>query len=1533
MAQAGGSATIYGILYQTLGACHWASSISLQTELQNGELATASLTIEPQGGGGDVVVDAASRRIVEQWKARNDQGTWSVNDLVAEVFPDLYRAVDTPVTSKKVEYRFVTEGRQGRWKAMEGLFARIRALPTPADPLSALDDSEEKRYLPGERHTDRGFFEWMTSVVRSHADIKADAIELTHQKLWHLIANFGFIPLRTLEQVQAELDYLLLGAVDYREEVDGKRRELAGLILELAGRGEVTLTTPEFLHVAQIDSATLRNWTSLQAKLSQAVSHRLKEEWQYQGNEDVRVAPDWPADKPILVLAGESGQGKTWQLAALVRATVASKRLVTAVTATGDAGKDLQAAANLIWQDALRHDRELSFDRLVERRREVAPNVEQPWLTVFVDDVLSAEEARRLAVRDWTSDGTRLALTTLPSVARSLKSQFPQKVVVAEVEDFSLVEVQEYLWRCGHNWGGLPADVRELLKRPLFAKLYVELAEDSEWIPTREYELFERFWLRIRDARTQADHPGDAAWMRKLAGTVFDQSAPYPWPQSLLVDLGFPADAQKRLESVGWLRRLDGDRVEIWHDRLLNWAVAEELVSRRLSGTISSSELAELVSKLWDDSERRSGRYLGYVPLDVLWMAGDPIHGLREELPALIAALEDSPEMRHDYDRLYEISLPTLGGRIIEAIVARVRSASKGRGNRYPQLGSNTLVKIGAEDTTAVAACGRTLIHEADEDLQQMGMRVLAHVPHADALDRLWELHQDHCKLMESKDDVPWWLKYDASFAALRASVRRWPGWLERQIDTADGQRAPVSELAYLLATVEGETGDRLWRQSKQTLFAKVAPDKHRSLARCIGQFRDSEEVGRLEEWLKISNDLLAPTALMALSRIDPQRALSGLRDIDATELYMCRHWWLDQLAARRPGETQLAIREVMASNPEELWSVALVYQDHLHLMDAETLNLLLNGLEQLATARLQDPKNNRIDFDRPVSLLADVDNPDLMPVFERRSGTELERRLVEVALFKLSRAGGSRDRELEGAKSVLLKINGTGLTEVVNAELISASKYSRLAGVEWSLMRPDRTTRERLQALIDSDELWNDQKGYPLLQAKAAVMLAAFGENAASVNGIVRWKKVLRDLSDVRRGMAPMTDNDLSKALAAIDSDDEDLRTGGLQALSVSGRSDLASLALNSLRNAKTESELARTSIWALGELECREAEAVTLIEPHLAIERHKYAAIIALARMGTPAANDALMNALARTGISPGHFHDNILAVNLCRSHSARATVGEAVWQTVQTHPDWGGQPVLFDCLLELDNPEVKEFLLREAYESDRPFRTSHHRAWIISTLGKIDREAAFRACESAMRSNFVDCDALAATLLRLDENRGVPILCQLAPRAVGVAIRYSIGHALRAVASRLVRHSLNEMMKSDNALDRKVALALAGWAGPEAMDAEILQAAMDDYSIQVRDAACDALQRWHVENQSSQLLELLGKSRGSRAWGVLDALLSSADPRSLQTKDDRLYLGDAYPKDGAPYWLYSRKRLDDRVKEVEKELAEMDRKEKNN
>ena len=90
---AGGPATIYGILYQMLWCLLQAAKVHVEEFARIPETSIpdrARLVLEPEGGGGDI---QQGPRVV-QLKAKTDEGPWSLQEVIAKVLPDLYRAVD-----------------------------------------------------------------------------------------------------------------------------------------------------------------------------------------------------------------------------------------------------------------------------------------------------------------------------------------------------------------------------------------------------------------------------------------------------------------------------------------------------------------------------------------------------------------------------------------------------------------------------------------------------------------------------------------------------------------------------------------------------------------------------------------------------------------------------------------------------------------------------------------------------------------------------------------------------------------------------------------------------------------------------------------------------------------------------------------------------------------------------------------------------------------------------------------------------------------------------------------------------------------------------------------------------------------------------------------------------------------------------------------------------------------------------------------------------------------------------------------------
>src|SRR3954454_1224058 len=117
----GGAGTHYGLLYQILSSLHRALTISTA-----GRKDSIVLTVEPTAGG-DLTEECTRRRDVYQFKARSSRAAWSLNSVIDDVLPDLYRSVRDGSTTATT-YWLVTEGRRGRWDSAWQFFQRLRGM-------------------------------------------------------------------------------------------------------------------------------------------------------------------------------------------------------------------------------------------------------------------------------------------------------------------------------------------------------------------------------------------------------------------------------------------------------------------------------------------------------------------------------------------------------------------------------------------------------------------------------------------------------------------------------------------------------------------------------------------------------------------------------------------------------------------------------------------------------------------------------------------------------------------------------------------------------------------------------------------------------------------------------------------------------------------------------------------------------------------------------------------------------------------------------------------------------------------------------------------------------------------------------------------------------------------------------------------------------------------------------------------------------------------------------------------------------------
>jgi hypothetical protein len=197
----------------------------------------------------------------------------------------------------------------------------------------------------------------------------------------------------------------------------------------------------------------------------------------YDKRKNMRLVPNWPNEHPVLVVAGESGQGKTWQLLNLMDSVLTSGGVAVFVLASGDANRDLQAASDVVWQEGFGRSSSIKISRLADLYRKVNQRHSEDWLTVCIDDVQEIREARQLVKQPWKHWGVRLALTVPSVVGNALDADQLEGVRMHKMLDFSATEVRHCLRRHSCDWGEVPEDVRDTLGRPFLAGLYCGVAK------------------------------------------------------------------------------------------------------------------------------------------------------------------------------------------------------------------------------------------------------------------------------------------------------------------------------------------------------------------------------------------------------------------------------------------------------------------------------------------------------------------------------------------------------------------------------------------------------------------------------------------------------------------------------------------------------------------------------------------------------------------------------------------------------------------------------------------------------------------------------------------------------------------------------------------------------------------------------------------------------------------------------------------------------------------------------------------------
>lgn len=1510
MVQAGGPAAINGFLFQILNHLAWFADIRIGGKIAgHGLEADAYVVLEPRDGG-DARYEGVNSYVVEQYKTRPD-GTWSVNAIINDVLPDLRKAVREP-PGQKGAYLFVTDGRAGRLKTFDSFLTSLRSCATPAD----IDNIQAYQFGEGLPTTQRMLFEHIVQKSSSPTERKRSNKELT---VFELLRQFEMKFEVAADDRAIDVERLLRFYTPNLGDESGIRVRLIGELMTRLAKGEVRINADgfdELLKEVGLNPERIRKLAVLSATMSKLAleeSDRLK----YSPAKDVRQPPSWPADKSVLVVAGRSGDGKTWQLAQLVANLGKRQEVAVLIRAATTTDGTLTRVTRLVWQDGLGETSEKSLGALTLHYKDMKPDTDLPWLTIAVDDVRDIDLLNDLISQPWSHWGMRLAVTAPRAVADGLKYETPHHVHIHQVAQFSVDEIDALLQQQGQNWADLPQDLQKLLRTPILAGLYTALSHESfQRAPHSEYEIFDRFWKRMV-ARTS---PGDPGIVMALASRVIDDKV-YPLSRTQWSEVALTLDSYTKLDTAGWLQCDAAGSALMAHDRLLNWAAAKEIVHRYLTKQWSLDQLSVFLQVCAQPQRQKNIKRLDYLPMDALWMLLNECPDQTEIVP-LLEHFESEHTFGSYGEVLYRHLLPTLGTRVVPLLLARLdKLGSRDQFDYQSRLIADALTAVARQEGADLSQDAADLIGSSSESKQKIGIALLSIAPAVGLLDRLWELHLNRCEILDNGQSKWRHSDYDLSLAALRAGVRQNPDWLRNRINSTTPSTERVSELGYLLNSLAHPSASEIWIETKGVLFASMPKDQPRSLLYCIGRFEDASEIEFLIAHLDIHSDNAVGAAFSSLVKLDPDLALRYLESDSDGNFAFSRNWWLPDLLHARPEQTKHRLLDIAERATNGRLFIEQLFSGRANELDKALLEFVLHMFKTHLTENFRvASENDPIWITFPLRLFNEISRPDLLAVLVEKSKNELEHMLVQIGLSRIGRSGRMQDHILEEVRTFLILLSGNGITALVNAELQSSDFWSRHSGLKWAMINPNAETLTRL-AEIARQTVPVEADGRPSsepMQENYGAMgtLASSRADEALVDAI--WSSGTPhfsiDLADLRGATLPMSKTLTARAartLAAFNGADRRDVICALVTAWLGADPDFIAPIKTVLKHIEPSSLDAVYACVALQQLGDESNEFAQFANQLLRSEERRYAginALISLRGKGIP-------HLIAYLNSAPVKVWRDLEIQVLCHLYgdeTSHAFAVAAAGRYCIEHSRSSDHPL--ELAAEVADPQLRELILDLAFDttSISPFRTY----CAIKGLTKFDNKRAIEAVLRHLKSSAHFERELCVLLTKIAPERAALLLFDMAVGVERGSLRSAVGRALRRLAPVDVDKHLEVGFKNDNRHSRSVAVELTGWLPAERLAAQLNSLFDVETEDKVRSAIFAAHARRRNEVTVTEIFTEFKVCPTEQRWALLLLMLKVGDPVLLGDPKDSLWIGNVLSDVPYVYACHAKKELEQRI-----------------
>ncbi len=1486
---AGGAATAGGMIYQVLWTLLRSLEIHVNTSDRDWTTSdiTTIFTIEPLGGGGDLVV-AGSEVCIEQMKSRANHSTWSLQAIIADVLPDMFLAAYRQ-KSGQYRYRLITEGRRGDWAEVNAFFESLaRRKPAP-DILSTLDDirplrfrhnrseiDDQSAFFPKPEYTERTLFVRIyEELIRRPVITKLNlTLEQYYQTLYQLLSGFEFVGNQSLDFVEAEIDRLLLAVVDHREKIPQVRQALAMRLLEMAASGNTHFSSTTLMQECGLASVPLTEWAALRIAAAQKLTD-IQRSQRFDETLDVRaemarsIFEEWKEGLGTLIITGDSGCGKTWTLHAIASIAAADDAPVVWVDASGDADKDIQAAADTFWLDIRKgNDASLRLAQVAERLKDVLPYVSPTRLRVFIDNVTNADQATKILAANWPNRGIQIAISCPLSVAESLKEQYQSRILQTVCNDLTWEQLHEYLRRrTGKDWSRVPADVRDTLRRPLLARIYADELYDDEWSPILEYELYNRMWCRLSESHLRSAIY-DAIHIESLAITILD-GAPYPWSPQQCLKAGLDTSVLDRVEKAGWLEYTKG-YFRVVHDRLLNWAVARSIYSRFRQGLLTEDQVILRIKEIDSRECRYANVTLGYVSFDLLWMLTETKNESQAAANRLLMTIEEL--YQRQAKELYCGPIRTLGSRILPSLFDRIKTF-----DGLPFVLTAIIDAAVAIGGPAISDFARSLLEHDSPVLKRRGVKLLGKYSCPELLDLIWMIHVE-----ANSNPRPWLEEHEneghfgrETFDALSKAAPNQTQWIIGRIEQADPSIDPVHDLAWLVEQLNDD--GNTWNRCKSNLFSKIPPKKARVLAVNSGKYRDHESLSWLQTQITNHHDLCAPLALQALSRINKDAALEGFARISESDLFWGSEA-LTELFHRHPVEVLNSLRRKIESS-ERPWLVMQSFWRHINYLTRDILEFLVSDLTRQLSNLSGGCDNGNVLY-RQLQILAEIHMPGLLDVIREQRGTAFEDELSSFLLEIGPRKGRDPDSHARVPGLALLRtIGGSGFHRVINMYLQCNNQMGRYEAIDWAMRSPNSETL-RLLALRVSDPIESGDEN-PFEQMDAIEGLCINSQWSDAVEGVRRWGlQCSSDLTMDRIAPAAVPCNKIQHLRESVKVSPS---VGDILALGFCGTEADIQTVQSILSKIDISSETSLACIIALDLLGDTSEAGSQLVSRNLGVREHQFRARQMLTFANTATADESLFYDLQRE-------FNYITALNLVNNSPLHDKAMALAQEYFPRNCHWGKMSELFEFILNIRDPvKLSQFLanswLRERLHRDVTSEESNF--WVtgskvskIRCLARIDAPVAFEAaCLGLQMESWHDRERYPSLILEIDAERGGRFLLQRLPVEKNLLIRYAIG---RSLAGSEVSEQLHGMLRSNCFRQREAACEVAGFQTNESIELSILQLMLNDPHDAVISAAMNAI---HQKFTQSECHKLANRAKNVEAvadrWLYLDHLTELVDP----------------------------------------------------